>query len=97
MGERRTRSERFLYYSGILCATGMNVDIDDLVHISTLLDAEEQGLLAPVVHGKWEYHWFDSICSVCGYRNKADSVTRIRDDHNFCPNCGADMRGGENG
>ena len=38
-------SDRFLYYSGILCATGMIVDINDLVHISALLEAEEQGLL----------------------------------------------------
>ena len=34
-------SDRFLYYSGILCATGMIVDINDLVHISALLEAEE--------------------------------------------------------
>jgi NADH pyrophosphatase NudC (nudix superfamily) len=47
----------------------------------------------PVVHAEWEYHWFDSICSNCGYRNKADSVTRMRDDHNFCPACGARMDG----
>lgn len=38
-------SDRFQYYSGILCATGMIVDINDLVHISALLEAEEQGLL----------------------------------------------------
>jgi hypothetical protein len=38
-------SDRFKYYSGILCATRMNVDINDLVHISALLEAEEQGWL----------------------------------------------------
>lgn len=40
-------SERFQYYCGILCATGMrkNIDINDLVHISALLEAEEKGLL----------------------------------------------------
>ena len=61
-------------------------------HIETQPTVEER----EVVHGEWEYHWFDSICSVCGYINKADGVTRIRNDHNFCPNCGADMRGKKN-
>ena len=31
-------------------------------------------------------------CSVCG-----DYDTRYQDTDNFCPNCGADMRGKENG
>lgn len=47
----------------------------------------------PVVHARWEYHWFDSLCSACGYRNKPDGVTRIRHDTKFCPNCGARMDG----
>lgn len=44
----KTISERFMYYAGILAAAGANVD--DLKHISDLLDLEEQGLLvkAPV-------------------------------------------------
>lgn len=46
-----------------------------------------------VVHGRWEYHWFDSYCSVCGWENRADRVTRCRDDYPYCPNCGAKMDG----
>lgn len=43
--------------------------------------------------GRWEYHWFDAYCSECGYENKPNAVTRVRDDPAFCPKCGADMRG----
>ena len=53
--------------------------------------------VAEAVHGQWEYHWFDSYCSVCGWENKANPVTRCRDDYPYCPHCGAKMDGGSNG
>lgn len=89
-------SDRWMYYCGLL-ATFHNVEIDDLKHIQNLIDAEEQGLLAKVVHGEWEYKWFDSICSVCGFLNKAELVTRLRNDWPYCPKCGAKMDGKEEG
>jgi predicted amidophosphoribosyltransferase len=40
----------------------------------------------PVVHGRWEARGFmGHNCSVCGALNDIDT--------NYCPNCGADMRG----
>lgn len=44
----------------------------------------------PVVHGEWmeaigENYWFDYTCSICGELEEFE--------YNFCPNCGADMRG----
>lgn len=64
-------------------------------------DAEEQGLLVPVVHGRWVHTeegvgWYiDEVakCSVCqdsfvlGEMDFDDVV----DNFNFCPNCGAKM------
>ena len=51
--------------------------------------------VAEVKHGKWEmkpdpYGFFEEIpvCSECG------CTTEMRKTYNFCPNCGADMRGG---
>jgi len=47
------------------------------------------GLLRPVARGKWrksELLNYNPECSVCSY------VSRER--YNYCPNCGADMRGG---
>lgn len=44
--------------------------------------------------GRWKRRIVDSgynadwICSECGYRVKTDFV-----NYNYCPNCGADMRG----
>lgn len=46
--------------------------------------------------GRWEmkpdpYGFFDEIpvCSECG------CTTKMRETYNFCPNCGAEMRKGE--
>lgn len=42
---------------------------------------------------EWVYdHWCEFKCSRCG----ALSKTEPRGEENFCPNCGADMRKGEN-
>ena len=48
--------------------------------------------------GKWERHYTRQNvyaglcwhCSVCGYKN-ADNYLNVY--YNYCPNCGADMRG----
>lgn len=50
-----------------------------------------------VVRGKWiadgdGYHWTYN-CSICGWKDGYPFNKR----HNFCPNCGADMRGEGNG
>lgn len=34
-------------------------------------------------------------CSICGNMLSMEGVNAGRGDANFCPNCGADMRGGE--
>ena len=59
--------------------------------------AEEVIKDAPTIEpkrGEWKRRIVDNgfnadwVCSECGYRVKTDFV-----DYNFCPNCGADMRG----
>jgi len=56
----------------------------------------------PVKRGKWLYDGFDGYnmlgeefrwkkCSLCGYSYS----TALSKSHNYCPNCGADMRGDE--
>ena len=42
-----------------------------------------------VVHGRWG-GWHDSYCSNCGC---FCTLAYIKDYPNYCPNCGADMRG----
>lgn len=51
--------------------------------------------VAPVVHGKWEYIGTDKMgnvfrCSNCASRIGLDKET------DYCPNCGAQMDGGQN-
>ena len=46
---------------------------------------------ALVRHGRWVYdHWCEFRCSVCGEFSNSDPY---RGKENYCPNCGADMRG----
>lgn len=51
-----------------------------------------------VVHGEWVHEWNCSECG-CSYMDYADGDSCRDYSHplpNFCPNCGADMRGGKN-
>lgn len=50
----------------------------------------------PVVMGEWKSDldscgWINHTCSHCGYEKLTDIHVSL--DWNFCPNCGADMRG----
>jgi len=48
--------------------------------------------------GKWHRRFYPQIemmvCSECQEEFSYDAETGIR-DYNYCPNCGADMRGGD--
>ena len=60
-------------------------EVSDVIDYCPTVDAE------PVRHGRWIYKYFDAYCSNCGWENKADTVTRIRNDYPYCPHCGAKM------
>ena len=52
---------------------------------------------APTVErpqGEWKRGEFGSYCSICGYAEYRYLGTGSKHDHNFCPECGADMRKG---
>lgn len=54
----------------------------------------------PVVHGKWvkSGRWGRVYrCDQCGNYLDFDGVNVGRGDANYCPNCGADMRGEQDG
>ena len=62
------------------------------------IDAQPTVDAVEVVHGRWKKRWHDNIligheyeeCSICGCKI---SDTEKFWDCNYCPNCGADMRG----
>lgn len=54
----------------------------------------------PVVHGRWikTGRWGRVYrCDQCGNYLDFDGVNVGRGDANYCPNCGADMRGEQDG
>ena len=62
------------------------VDIEDIKALPSVYPARPKG--------KWmEYCYQNFNCSKCGYIVADDDV----EEYKFCPNCGADMRGEENG
>lgn len=64
----------------------------DAFAVDCILKSIHAADVAPVRHGRWVTHSDrpDSlICSVC----KCGFDMWKHDPHNYCPNCGADMRG----
>ena len=48
--------------------------------------------VAPVVHARWVYHNFDTICSECRKSAIFDEWEQQAETE-FCPHCGAKMDG----
>ena len=68
--------------------------------IGAYLDGYEKGLESRENKGEWIsakvgklFPSNDYKCSICGNILNFDGVNCGRGDANFCPNCGADMRG----
>lgn len=75
-------------YHGVRCRACGTGDAIDIIDDFPAAD------VAPVVHGSWGTHSDrpDSlICSVC----KCGFDMWKHDPHNYCPNCGAKMDGGD--
>ena len=70
-------------------------DFDVIVDLQPTVEAE------PIKHGRWKgmnknkYNDDEATCSICGVTFASGYSNPYWWD--YCPNCGADMRGGENG
>ena len=71
-------------------AHGFPVDVFDIEMMKKMVEKLPAADVAPVVHGRWVYHNFDTICSECRksaifdeWENQAETK--------FCPHCGAKM------
>ena len=70
-------------YNGVRCRACW---VDDTLDY---IDSEQAADVAPVRHGRWLHHTM-----ICGHIHAECSECRkVRIIDNFCPNCGADMRG----
>lgn len=69
-------------------------DVDGFPNTITFHDAKmvvrsiRPADVRPVVHGHWVHLSGCDMCSKCGYH-----TGKHEQGKNFCPNCGADMRG----
>lgn len=59
----------------------------DYTHLNKTIRYEQRP------HGEWKKDGFFAICSECGHELQHYELVVSR--LNFCPNCGADMREGE--
>ena len=65
--------------------------IQECQRAEQLVNEQPTADVVEVKHGKWiirEPIHMHSICSCCGFYNAIDPY------YKYCPNCGADMRGG---
>lgn len=52
-------------------------------------------------HGTWKTYYNRPFagnvhrCTICGFTTTSDDVSQFRKWYKFCPNCGAEMNGGE--
>lgn len=71
-------------------STLMLYEIADIIEDAPTVEAK------PVIHGEWKYDWLgEYICSNCYERVTVKEVMG-EPAWDWCPACGADMRGGKN-
>ena len=82
--------------------------LNDFYMFQTLIDAQPTADVRENVKGEWQEkdviheveastaidEWQSARCSVCGKYHTTPYLYYF-DDFNYCPNCGADMRGGD--
>lgn len=69
----------------------------DAVVFEEMVNVMPTADVRPNVHGEW--HHISSTgweCSACGRVVTMRPIDKKKTLYNFCPNCGADMRKGEN-
>ena len=70
--------------------------VNSLTYPSSLMDVKRKLIELPSAdrpHGKWKHDDSDNsiVCDKCGCALWANDI--MNGEANFCPNCGADMRG----
>lgn len=100
--EKMTNKEEIERLKEIICAIMLYVteakldkeEIENELLNVKILEMAIEALQQERPKGEWipkkfPYAWYYPTCSVCGFENEGEL-------NNFCPNCGADMRGEDN-
>ena len=64
--------------------------VDDIILLANAVDLIPAADVVEIKHGEWkvdETHDYEPYCSLCGHEPIAG------EKYNYCPDCGADMRG----
>ena len=87
--EKEKCTYHFADIDGYTCIVfSLNNAFNDVTNIRICLDKYN---LRKVVHGEWKHTiTYYPYCSECGWMPEEDEMLHTKD---FCPNCGADMRG----
>ncbi len=86
--------EKVLYHADTMNHAGNHEQAKAYNHCLCMIDDMPTADVVERKRGKWiirEPIHMHSICSCCGYYNA------ISPYYEYCPNCGADMRGAEEG
>lgn len=75
---------------------GVRDEYDDVLKI---VSQQKTADVQPVSRGHWEYHKDHIMCNVCKFSFNESDFNRVTNTgyFYFCPRCGADMRGEDNG
>lgn len=76
----------------------LNLSIEAMQELQHYKDLEEQGRLKVQVHGQWEiftdeYDCEYMLCTACGGEFYPVDEDTVGMTYNYCPNCGAKMKG----
>lgn len=85
-----------LYSPDITKPTEINYYWHEKVLVEPMLKPKQGEWIDKGWHGDWQFEtdgrgncWYEYECSECGFRNKEGKS-------NYCPNCGAKMKGTDN-
>ena len=82
--------------SGLIWETNECLDVIETLAVKKIVD--DAPTLEERPKGKWYYNYQNGWhCSICNKSVKDMPTVMGKADFNFCPNCGANMKGEENG
>ena len=91
-----TLRHKVLYFADARNLNGNHEQAKAYNHCLCMIDEQKTADVVEVVHGKWKRVIADFSDGSHCYVYECECGMRMFERWNFCPNCGADMRGGHN-
>ena len=78
---------------GVVSFQGKSEDFSE--GVAFILEKIDEAPTVERPHGEWKKVGTSVMCSICEHGWGKGHAPKDLKDYNFCPNCGADMREGE--